>query len=144
MKSKQGFSNWISNRIKNHGFVQDDDFTLNNKIIVNSGAGRPSKEYFVTVDNEPWLVAKDICDADTTRKIQVIYCSYKFTVLNFKGVKYTDTMGREQKVSAVKGLGVYSFNNEVTKTRSNGISEVGSIRSPANYSQKYLYQKHVT
>lgn len=46
LESNQDFSNWISNRISEYGFVQDEDYiTLEIKT-----RGRPRKEYHITLD----------------------------------------------------------------------------------------------
>jgi len=47
LESKQDFSNWIRNRIDKYGFIENQDFTLFNKIIEK---GRPLIEYGLTVD----------------------------------------------------------------------------------------------
>ena len=62
LESKQDFSNWINNRIKQYNFMENQDFILvlnqqnkvSNKIIENpqnpkNKGGRPTKEYFVSV-----------------------------------------------------------------------------------------------
>ena len=63
LESKQDFSNWINNRIKQYNFMENQDFILvlnqqnkvSNKIIENpknpkNKGGRPTKEYFLTLD----------------------------------------------------------------------------------------------
>ena len=63
LESKQDFSNWINNRIERYEFVENEDFILvlnqqnkvSNKIIENpknpkNKGGRPTKEYFLTLD----------------------------------------------------------------------------------------------
>ncbi|TRC12662.1 hypothetical protein FEA50_08895 [Mannheimia haemolytica] len=46
LESNQDFSNWISNRISEYGFIQDEDYiTLEIKT-----RGRPRKEYHITLD----------------------------------------------------------------------------------------------
>ena len=63
LESKQDFSNWINNRIEQYDFVENQDFILVlnqqnevfNKIIENpknpkNKGGRPTKEYFLTLD----------------------------------------------------------------------------------------------
>lgn len=46
LESRQQFSNWITNRIEQYGFVQDIDFiTINNSIY-----SPPRKEYHVSID----------------------------------------------------------------------------------------------
>ena len=55
LESKQDFSNWISNRIKQYGFEENIDYVVFNKIIENpqspeNKGGRPRKDYHITFD----------------------------------------------------------------------------------------------
>ena len=76
LESKQDFSNWINNRIKQYGFAENQDFILvlnqqnkvSNKIIENpknpkNKGGRPTKEYFLTLD-----MAKELSMVERTDK----------------------------------------------------------------------------
>jgi len=47
LDSKQDFSNWITNRIKKYGFEDGKDFSIN---LLKSQGGRPSKEYYLTLN----------------------------------------------------------------------------------------------
>ncbi len=50
LESKQDFSNWISNRVKQYGFEENIDYLLN-KIIVQHESGKKHKnEYHITFD----------------------------------------------------------------------------------------------
>ncbi|MBF0786174.1 hypothetical protein E4T80_11950 [Muribacter muris] len=46
LESNQDFSNWISNRISEYGFIQDEDYI----IVTERTKGRPRKEYHITLD----------------------------------------------------------------------------------------------
>ncbi|HDL5510670.1 TPA: antA/AntB antirepressor family protein [Mannheimia haemolytica] len=46
VESKQQYSHWISDRITDYGFVQDEDYI----IVTERTAGRPRKEYHITLD----------------------------------------------------------------------------------------------
>ena len=76
LESKQDFSNWINNRIKQYNFMENQDFILvlnqqnkvSNKIIENpknpeNKGGRPTKEYFLTLD-----MAKELSMVERTEK----------------------------------------------------------------------------
>ena len=76
LESKQDFSNWINNRIKQYNFMENQDFILvlnqqnkvSNKIIENpknpkNKGGRPTKEYFLTLD-----MAKELSMVERTDK----------------------------------------------------------------------------
>lgn len=47
LESGRQFSNWIAERIESFGFTDGADFTTN---LFKSAGGRPSKEYFLTLD----------------------------------------------------------------------------------------------
>ena len=76
LESKQDFSNWINNRIKQYNFMENQDFILvlnqqnkvSNKIIENpknpkNKGGRPTKEYFLSLD-----MAKELSMVERTDK----------------------------------------------------------------------------
>ena len=76
LESKQDFSNWINNRIKQYNFMENQDFILvlnqqnkvSNKIIENpqnpkNKGGRPTKEYFLTLD-----MAKELAMVENNEK----------------------------------------------------------------------------
>ncbi|WP_392559368.1 antA/AntB antirepressor family protein [Orbus mooreae] len=48
LESKQHFTNWIQSRIADYGFIEGKDFLIN--LLKTPNGGRPSKEYFITID----------------------------------------------------------------------------------------------
>lgn len=57
IESKQDFSDWIKNRIKKYGFIENDDFSIilgkrsdDFSINLSKTLGRPAKEYHITLD----------------------------------------------------------------------------------------------
>lgn len=50
LESKQDFSNWIANRIKKYGLIENQDFEVFNKFIENPNGGRPLTEYALSLD----------------------------------------------------------------------------------------------
>ena len=50
VESKQDFSTWIKNRISEYDFVENQDFVVFHKKMENPNGGRPSQEYFITLD----------------------------------------------------------------------------------------------
>jgi len=50
LESKQQFADWIKNRIKKYGFVQDVDFTVIHNFTNNPDGGRPTDGYHLTLD----------------------------------------------------------------------------------------------
>ena len=59
------FSNWIKDRIHQHGFVENQDFIVIAKFGDNPNGGRPSKEYHLTIE-----AAKHISMSEHTPKGQ--------------------------------------------------------------------------
>lgn len=47
LESKQKFSNWIINYIRDFGFIENKDFIIN---LLKSTGGRPVKDYDITID----------------------------------------------------------------------------------------------
>ncbi len=50
LESKQQFANWIINRIKKYGLIENQDYVVFNNLINNSDGGRPLTEYALTLD----------------------------------------------------------------------------------------------
>ena len=59
--NKAEFSNWMKQRIHQLNFVENQDFGIYDKVVVNSGRGRPPKEYTLTLK-----MAKKIAMAEHT------------------------------------------------------------------------------
>lgn len=63
--NKKDFSNWISARIEDYGFVEGSDFTT---IKLKTG-GRPRIDYLLTVD-----MAKELSMVERTGAIRLTQC----------------------------------------------------------------------
>ena len=50
LESKQDFSTWIKNRVEHYDFVENQDFVVFHKKMENPNGGRPSQEYYITLD----------------------------------------------------------------------------------------------
>ena len=50
LDSKQEFSKWIKGRIEKYDFVENQDFTVIDKIVKNLKGGRPTTEYSLTIE----------------------------------------------------------------------------------------------
>ena len=87
LESKQDFSNWINNRIKQYNFMENQDFILvlnqqnkvSNKIIENpknpkNKGGRPTKEYFVSVGMAKELAMVENNDKGSQARKYFIEC----------------------------------------------------------------------
>lgn len=90
LESKQDFSNWINNRIKQYNFMENQDFILVlnqqnkvfNKIIENpknpkNKGGRPTKEYFLTLDMAKELAMVENNDKGREARRYFIECENK-------------------------------------------------------------------
>lgn len=76
--SKQEFANWIKNRIEKYNFVENQDFLI--VLSKTSNGGRPSQEYFITLDMAKQLAMVE----NNTKGMQVrkyfIECERKLTM----------------------------------------------------------------
>ncbi|CAB3783375.1 antA/AntB antirepressor family protein [Pararobbsia alpina] len=59
--NKAGFTNWMKQRIRQLNFVENHDFGIKDKVVLNPGPGRPPKEYTLTLK-----AAKKIAMAEPT------------------------------------------------------------------------------
>ena len=63
LESKQEFSNWIKNRIKKYGFIENEDFTSFDNIIKREKGATIQKEYALKLD-----CAKEIAMVEGNQK----------------------------------------------------------------------------
>lgn len=63
LESKQQFANWINNRIKQYGFIENEDYLISLLNRSDEKAGKPRKEYHVTLD-----MAKELSMVEKTKK----------------------------------------------------------------------------
>ena len=61
--SKQQFADWIQKRIKEYGFVENEDFTSFHKIMKRETGATKLKEYAITLD-----MAKELAMVERTDK----------------------------------------------------------------------------
>jgi len=50
LESRQDFSNWIKNRIKKYGFVENEDYTLLNNFVEQVSGTKRRIEYALTLN----------------------------------------------------------------------------------------------
>ena len=63
LESKQEFANWIKNRIRDYGFLENQDYVVFDNVVKNPAGGRPTKEYHLTID-----MAKEISMVERNEK----------------------------------------------------------------------------
>lgn len=63
LQSKQEFSTWIKSRIKQYGFVENQDFEVFDKVVKNPKGGRPLAEYVLSID-----MAKELSMVERTER----------------------------------------------------------------------------
>lgn len=50
LQSKRDFSNWVKDKIKKYGFVENEDYEVFNNFGENPNGGRPLTEYAISID----------------------------------------------------------------------------------------------
>ncbi len=50
LESKQQFTDWVKNRVEQCDLVKNQDYGVFDKFVKNSSGGRPTIEYWVTLD----------------------------------------------------------------------------------------------
>lgn len=85
--SSQQFGNWINNRIQQYGFVENSDFVVvfNNSIknpeSQENKGGRPSKEYFISLNMAKELSMVERTDKGRQARLYFIACEQKLYAL---------------------------------------------------------------
>ena len=77
LESKQDFSTWIKNRISDYDFVENQDFVVFHKKMENPNGGRPSQEYFITLDMAKELSMVERNDKGKQARKYFIECEKK-------------------------------------------------------------------
>lgn len=72
------FSTWIKDRIEEYGFVEDQDFS---PILGKSTGGRPSNDYFLTLDTAKELAMVERNDKGRQVRQYFIDCEEKWRTL---------------------------------------------------------------
>ena len=75
VESKQEFANWIKNRIEKYGFIENYDFLIT--LSKTPNGGRPSQEYFITLDMAKQLAMVENNEKGTQVRKYFIECEKK-------------------------------------------------------------------
>ena len=63
LKSKQRFADWIKKRIKEYGFIENEDFKVIHNFMKNPNGGRPLNEYVISLN-----MAKELAMVEKNEK----------------------------------------------------------------------------
>ena len=74
LESKQEFTNWIKNRIEKYGFIENKDFVSFTENSVKPKKGRPSQEYYITLDMAKELAMVERTDIGKLARKYFIEC----------------------------------------------------------------------
>ena len=50
LESKQQFADWIKNRIRQYGFIENQDYQVFHNLMNNPNGGRPTTEFALSID----------------------------------------------------------------------------------------------
>ena len=82
LESKQDFSNWIKNRIEKYGLVENQDYSLLNNFIEQTGRGGHNRiEYALTIDAAKELAMVEGNDKGKQARQYFISCEKKMQEL---------------------------------------------------------------
>ena len=70
------FSNWVKGRISKYDFVENQDFVVFTKISENPNGGRPSQEYYITLDMAKELSMVERNEKGKQARKYFIECDY--------------------------------------------------------------------
>ena len=77
LQSKQDFSTWIKNRVEQYDFVENQDFVIFSENSEKIQKGRPSKDYYITLDMAKELAMVERNDKGKQARQYFIECERK-------------------------------------------------------------------
>ncbi|WP_052910577.1 antA/AntB antirepressor family protein [Riemerella anatipestifer] len=82
LESKQQFSDWIQNRIRDYGFIEGQDFEVFHNSMKNPNGGRPTVEYAITLDMAKELSMVERNEKGKQARMYFIECEKKLRETN--------------------------------------------------------------
>jgi len=110
IQAKQEFANWIKNRINKYNFKENQDYI----IITTSTGGRPSKEYYITLDMAKELSMVENNDKGREARRWFIEVAKKYQNNQDKNTPYIYQLERENTElrRAINRLSIESHTEE--------------------------------
>lgn len=153
LKSRRQFANWITDRIKDYGFIEGKDYLTNllNQNRSGKGGDRKSKEYHLTLD-----MAKELCmverseigrafrryfiEAEKELRTKRLYAAQATITEISKQVKPFNINGRKMyDYRAVQRLLGYSTRSSISNVRRAGYAGLIVVFNNKAYcSEEYL------
>ena len=117
------FANWIKNRIEKYGFVENQDFVSFLKTTKKPNGGRPSREYYITLDMAKQLTMVENNEKGMQARQYFIECEKQLRqiVLSVKDQCFLDIVKAETQEGIL--LGLNKLNNEVIVPLENKVVE---------------------
>lgn len=91
------FSNWIKDRIKKYGFVENQDFEVFAKFGENPNGGRPSTEYALSIDMAKELSMVENNERGKQARRYFIECERRLREGNIPSYQIEDPVKRAEK-----------------------------------------------
>nr|WP_102830569.1 antA/AntB antirepressor family protein [Bartonella bovis] len=84
------FNDWIAYRIKEYGFLENKDFVSFIQILVKPKSGRPSMEYYLTLDMAKELAMIERNEKGKQARQYFIECERKAKQITFSQIDYSN------------------------------------------------------
>lgn len=135
------FADWIKNRIEDYGFIQDEDYI----IVTERTAGRPRKEYHITLDmgKELAMVERN----DKGRQIRKYFIACEKALQNTNQIqpliekKYPFDFTEYELEQLVWLWCSHKQMNELLSKLEKPLEAIGSRFSPIVYSHHHEYKR---
>lgn len=98
LESKRDFSNWISDRIKKYGLVENEDYTSFNKIVERENGGTTRIEYALTLDTAKELAMVEGNAKGKQARKYFIACEKKL----IEGIRLKEPTAKELALMVIK------------------------------------------
>ena len=96
LESKQQFADWIKNRIRQYGFIENQDYQVFHNLMNNPNGGRPTTEFALSIDMAKELSMVEGNEKGTEARRYFIACEKRLNPLSTPSYQISDPIKRAE------------------------------------------------
>lgn len=96
LESKQQFADWIKNRIRQYGFIENQDYQVFHNLMNNPNGGRPTTEFALSIDMAKELSMVEGNEKGKEARRYFIACEKKLNFLSVPSYQISDPIKRAE------------------------------------------------
>ena len=96
LESKQQFADWIKNRIRQYGFIENQDYQVFHNLMNNPNGGRPTTEFALSIDMAKELSMVEGNEKGKEARRYFIACEKRLNPLSTPSYQISDPIKRAE------------------------------------------------